>query len=188
MAWRRPWTRRLLLLAAVLLLAGCAGHRPRSQAPLPPLRLSPAGLPTPLALQQQLNFRFGPVQRELEALLEADATQVQLVVQAMGQTGLRVRWDGRQLQEQRAAWLPRQVRAGRVLDDLQFALWPTGAIAAALPPGWQVSDDGRLRCLRHAGQDALCLRRDADGALELDNLAEGYSLRIRSVEPEASLP
>ncbi len=176
----------LLLLA--LLLAACAGQRPRSAVQLPVLRLSPASLPAPLALQQQLHFRFGRVERDMDALLEADAGQVQLVVQAMGQTGFRVHWDGQRLQEQRAPWLPRQVDAGRVLDDLQFALWPTAAIAAALPAGWQVGDDGRLRRLHHNGQDALRLRRDADGTLELDNLVEGYSLQIRSALPEPSSP
>jgi len=184
----RSAVRAALLLLLALLSAACAGQRPRAAIELPPLRLSPASLPEPLALQQQLHFRFGRVERDMDALLEADAGQVQLVVQAMGQTGFRVQWDGQRLQEQRAPWLPRQVRAGRVLDDLQFALWPTAAIAAALPAGWQVDDDGQLRRLHHDGQDALRLRRDADGTLELDNLAEGYSLQIRSAIPEPSFP
>lgn len=184
----RSTVRAALLLLLALLSAACAGQRPRAAVELPPLRLSPASLPGPLALQQQLHFRFGRVERDMDALLEADPEQVQLVVQAMGQTGFRVQWDGQRLQEQRAPWLPRQVRAGRVLDDLQFALWPTAAIAAVLPAGWQVDDDGQLRRLHHNGQDALRLRRDADGTLELDNLAEGYSLQIRSAIPEPSFP
>lgn len=170
------------------LLAGCVGQPRRDSTSLPALRLSPASLQGTLALQQQLHFRFGRVERDMDALLEADAGQVQLIVQAMGQTGFRVQWDGQQLQEQRAPWLPRQVRAERVLDDLQFALWPTAAIAAVLEDGWQVSDDGRLRRLQRDGVDALRLQRLEDGSLQLDNLAEGYALTIRSVPTGESEP
>jgi len=165
-----------------LLLAACASRMPRPLVELPPLRLSPASLPAPLALQQQLHFRFGSHERDLDALLEADAQQVQLAVQAMGQTGVRLQWDGQQLTQQRAPWLPPQVRAERVLDDLQFALWPTGAIAAALPAGWQVADDGRLRSLSREGQVWLQLQRLDDGSVQLDNRAEGYTLRIESID------
>ena len=175
-------SRWLFALLLVGLLGACAGRPHRDAAPLPPLQLSPASLGAPLSLQQQLTFRFGRVERRMDALLEADATQVQLLVQAMGQTGFRVQWDGAQLQEQRAAWLPRQVRAERVLDDLQFALWPTDAIAAALVDGWQVRDDGHVRRLQRDGVDALRLQRNGDGSLQLDNLIEGYALTIRSVQ------
>ena len=181
---------RMLQMGVIaFLLAACAGlPGQRTRMELPPLRLAPASLQGTLALQQQLRFRFGRVERDLDALLEADAGQVQLVVQAMGQTGFRVHWDGLRLEEQRAPWLPRQVQGGRVLDDLQFALWPTAAIAAVLPPGWTVEDDGRLRRLRYAGQDWLRLQRALDGSLQLDNLAEGYSLQIHSVPTEGRQP
>jgi len=165
-----------------LLLAACASRMPRPQIELPPLRLSPASLPAPLALQQQLHFRFGSHERDLDALLEADAEQVQLAVQAMGQTGVRLQWDGQQLTQQRAPWLPPQVRAERVLDDLQFALWPTEAIATALPAGWQVADDGHQRSLARDGQVWLQLQRLDDGSVQLDNRAEGYTLRIESID------
>ena len=89
---------------------------------------------------------------------------------------------GEQLTQQRAPWLPPQVRAERVLDDLQFALWPTAASAAALPPGWQVADDGQQRTLSRDGTVWLLLQRRADGSVELDNRAEGYALRIESID------
>ena len=178
-------------LAAVLLcvlLAACAGRTPRPQIELPPLRLPPSSLPAPLALQQQLHFRFGRHERALEALLEADAQQVRLAVQAMGQTGVRLQWDGTQLTQQRAPWLPPQVRAERVLDDLQFALWPTAAIAAALPAGWQVTDDTHQRVLSRDGQPWLQLQRLDDGSVQLENRAEGYSLRIESIDMNPQEP
>ncbi|MDV3470098.1 DUF3261 domain-containing protein [Stenotrophomonas sp. C3(2023)] len=181
--------RRLIsLLMMSLLLAACAGRQPRALVELPPLRLSPASLGTTLALQQQLQFTFGSHQRALDALLEVDDRQVRLAVQAMGQTGVRMQWDGTTLTQQRAPWLPPQVRAERVLDDLQFALWPTAAIAAALPAGWQVDDDGRQRTLRRNGTTWLRLQRHADGSLELENRAEGYALRIESADMSTQEP
>ena len=181
-------TARLAVLALCMLLAACASRMPRPLVELPPLRLSPDSLPAPLALQQQLQFRFGRHARELDALLEADARQVQLAVQAMGQTGVRLQWDGRELTQQRAPWLPPQVRGERVLDDLQFALWPTAAIASALPAGWQVQDDGHRRSLSRDGQVWLQLQRNDDGSLQLDNRAEGYSLRIESIDMNPQEP
>ena len=181
--------RRLITsLIACLLLAACAGRMPKPLVELPTLRLSPASLPAPLALQQQLQFRFGSHERELDALLEADAQQLQLAVQAMGRTGVRLRWDGEHLQQERAPWLPPQVRAERVLDDLQFALWPTAAIAAALPSGWSVEDDGVRRQLRRGDTTWLELQRGADGTLLLDNRAEGYSLQIHSIDMQVQQP
>lgn len=175
-------------LALCMMLAACAGRMPKPLVELPPLRLSPASLPAPLALQQQLRFRFGSHERELDALLEADAGQLQLAVQAMGRTGVRLHWDGEHLQQERAPWLPPQVRAERVLDDLQFALWPTAAIASALPAGWSVVDDGMRRQLRQGATTWLELQRGADGMLMLDNRAEGYSLQIQSLDMQAQQP
>lgn len=181
--------RRLItVLFACVLLAACAASMPKPLVGLPTLRLSPASLPAPLALQQQLQFRFGAHERELDALLEADSQQLQLAVQAMGRTGVRLRWDGEKLQQERAPWLPPQVRAERVLDDLQFALWPTAAIAAALPKDWSVTDDGVRRQLRQGATTWLELQRGEDGTLLLENRAEGYSLQIRSVDMQVQQP
>ncbi len=179
--------RRLILTSLLLVsLVACAGRAPRALVELPALRLAPSSLPAPLALQQQLRFRFGSHERELGALLEADHDQVRLAVQAMGQTGVRLSWDGTHLEQVRAAWLPAQVRAERVLDDLQFALWPEAAIRAVLPPDWSVHDDGTQRTLQRDGRAWLVLRRGADGAMTLDNLAEGYVLEIASVDMQAA--
>lgn len=162
-----------------LLLAACA-PAPRPAVQLPPLRLSPAALGQPVSLQQQLHFQFGQQQRDLDALLEVDGEEVRLLVQAMGQSGVRLFWDGKTLRQQRAPWLPSTLRGERVLDDLQFALWPAAAIRAALPAGWQLNDDGQQRVLLQNGQPWLRLQRLESGRLQLENLAEGYRLEIDS--------
>lgn len=170
-----------LPLSVALLLAACAGQVPvRPAVALPALRLAPAALGQEIAMQQRLTFRHGSHERSLDALLEADAQEVRLAVQAMGQSGVRLQWDGRELVQQRAAWLPAAVRGERVLDDLQFGLWPLPAIRAVLPAGWEAEEHAGVRELRHDGRAWLVARRLDDGALELQNLAEGYSLRIES--------
>lgn len=100
----------------------------------------------------------------------------------MGQTGVRMVWDGKQLQQTRAPWLPPQVRGERVLDDLQFALWPADAIRAVLPAGWTLDDADGIRRLQQDGQ--TWLERDTlpDSRVRLRNLAEGYELVIESLD------
>ena len=181
--------RLIVLLLSCVLLASCASTRmPAPLVQLPTLQLAPSALPQPLQLQQRLQFRFGTHERELDALLEADGSQVRLAVQAMGQTGVRMVWDGTTLEQTRAPWLPPQVRGERVLDDLQFALWPAAAIRAALPPGWHLVDHGDTRRLEQGDKAWLMLDTDPDGRVRLRNLAEGYELVIESLDMEQAPP
>ncbi len=175
--------RLILALLMSVLLAACASTRmPAPRVQLPTLQLPPSALATPLQLQQRLQFRFGTHERELDALLEADGEQVRLAVQAMGQTGVRMVWDGRTLEQTRAPWLPPQVRGERVLDDLQFALWPADAIRAALPDGWTLVESNGSRRLEQGGTAWLVLEPLVDGRVKLRNLAEGYELVIESLD------
>ena len=182
---------RLLLCALMpLWLLACAHAPPAStkavSAPeLPRLRMTPAALGQSVSLQQRLEFRIGGQSRVLDGLLEVDAEAVRLVVQALGQPGVRLVWDGERLEQRRAPWLPSAVRGERVLDDLQFALWPAEAIRQVLPPGWSLRDDGRVRELEAGGHALLVLERLDDRRLQLHNRAEGYSLLITSAQ---SLP
>ena len=182
--------RRIIACLLPLLLAACAMQtRPRPPlVELPPLRLSPASLGRELALQQQLHFTFGRNARDMDALLEVDANEVRLVVQAMGQAGVRLFWDGKELRQQRAAWLPPTVRAERVLDDLQFAMWLAEAIRQVLPPAWTLRENGPLRELVHDDHVWMSVTRLDGNRLRLANLAEGYQLEIDSIGSEGAEP
>lgn len=171
---------RTLLIAAILLLAACAGTSPRSAGDSPELRLSPASLGRELVLQQQLTFTIGGEQRSMEALLEVDANGVALAVQAAGQSALVLRWDGAHLQEQRAAWLPPQVRGERVLNDLQLSYWPAQAIRAALPDGWTLEEDRDVRRLREHGLDVATVRFVSPDRIEIESHRDGVRLSIVS--------
>jgi hypothetical protein len=184
--------RLLIALALCVLLTACATHRPdaSSRVELPMLRLAPAALGQNLALEQRLVFVRGGQRRELDALLEVDASQVRLLVQAMGQSAVRLVWDGQRLDEQRAPWLPPQVRGERVLGDLQFGLWPLPAVRAMLPPGWRVEQTGSERRLLDAQGQAWLIARDTGGLgnLLLRNLSEDYELEVRSVPVQKDAP
>ena len=173
--------RLIALLLSSLLLAACATRPVAPAVQLPALRLAPAALGHELAVQQRLVFRFGTQVRELDALLEVDASEVRLAVQAMGRTGVRLQWDGQSLMEQRAAWLPDAVRSERVLDDVQFSLWPADAIRAALPADWELVERGAFRELRRNGQVWLQREQVDAGTLRVRNGADDYELTIESV-------
>ena len=163
---------RALLFVACLPLAGCAGHAPHPRddaASAFALRLSPASLGRELALQQQLTFRFGDTARMFDGLLEADAGEVRLDIQSLGQSALRLRWDGRDLQQRRADWLPQSVRGEEVLSDLQLANWPVSAIRAGLPDGWTVDETAGVRRLLHGADLIETVRYPAPDRIRIEH-------------------
>lgn len=154
--------RPFAIVSILLVVAGCAGAPARpaivqpaenaSAAPmaeLPLLRLPPSALPGGLALQQRLTFRYGDHRETVDALVEADAGSVRVLVHLQGQVALRLVWDGETLQQTRADWLPPQLQGERVLSDLQLVYWPQSAIEAALPPDWSLAAAGEQRFLVH---------------------------------------
>jgi hypothetical protein len=176
--------RRVALACGTVLLAACAGHAPRDADAGFDLRLSPASLGRELALQQQLRYREGAQQRTFDALLEADATEVRLDIQALGQSALRIRWDGAHLEQQRAPWLPKSVRAERILGDMQLANWPATAIRAGLPPGWSLVETGSdTRQLRHGATTIATVRYVASDRIEIDRANVHLSIVSAPAQP-----
>ncbi|HTD28314.1 MAG TPA: DUF3261 domain-containing protein [Xanthomonadaceae bacterium] len=130
-------------------------------------------------MQQQLVFRYGQEQRTFDALLEADPNAVKLEIQAMGQSAMRLRWDGKKLEQQRAPWLPKAVRGEEILSDLQLANWPIPAIQAALPAGWKLVEDGATRQLRNGDAMVVTVRYPAPDRIEIEH--PNFRLSIVSV-------
>lgn len=170
--------------ALALLLAACASTPPGD----PAWPLSTRDLPTPIVLQQQLRIERGAEAREFEALLEADAEGLDLAVLAMGQEALRLHWNGRRLEERRARWLPPQVEGARVLQDLQFALWPLEALQRAAPRGWRVEESGAHRRVWQGKVLVADIDRGDAAAIRISRPLAGYALDIRSVTAQADTP
>ncbi|MGL6289727.1 MAG: DUF3261 domain-containing protein [Silanimonas sp.] len=150
--------------------------------------LSPRDLEAPVALQQRLVIERGGQSQAFDALLEADANGLQLVVQAMGQTAMTLRWDGRRLNEQRADWLPPQVDGARVLQDLQFALWPLEALQRAAPQGWHVVEQGDVREVFIGDRLVVGIHHRRGHDFVLERPGDGYRLRVSSVVPGVEAP
>lgn len=197
----RAGLRRLALplpLAAAGLLAACAGLPGRTDAagreadvaaaPGTAWPLSPRDLPAPLALQQQLVIERDGQTRTFDAMLEADADGLRLAVLAGGQVALNLHWQGGVLDQQRADWLPPQLDGARVLQDLQFALWPLAALQRVAPPGWQVVEDGAVRTIAASGRPVVTVRRTGPGQFTLERHDAGYRLTVRSVAVEERRP
>ncbi len=179
---------RLIGLAMLVLSLVACMTRPVSTqpAPTPMLRLSPASLGAPMARQQELEFRFGKQRQVVDALLEVDATEVRLALLAMGQSALRLRWDGTELHETRAAWLPSALQSERVLSDLQLVYWPTADIQRALPEGWVIRESSGARDLLHGDEVVVAISFPSSDRIELTQHRDGYRLIITSaptVEP-----
>lgn len=178
--------RLIVLLLSVMLLAGCATQQARVAqrqavvASMPVLRLPPSALPGTLALQQRLAFRRGDRHETVDALVENDASNTRLVIHAQGQVALRLDWNGKQLTQKRAPWLPGALDGERVLSDLQLVFWPIDAIAATLPAGWSLRNENGRRVLRQG--DAIVATVDYPQPMQarLEQRALGYTLDIDS--------
>jgi hypothetical protein len=173
---------RLGLCAGLtMVLLACTSVPPAAPA-LPVLRLAPQSLGRNLDVQQQLHIQVADqAERQLEAVLEADATGVRLGLLSMGQTVARLEWDGQQLREHRAPWLPAAVSGERVLSDLQWVYWPLPAIAAYLPAGWGVAEAAGVRRVHWGDELVLSVTPLSPGVVEFHNHRDRYRLRIHSL-------
>lgn len=162
-------------------------------AALPSLRLAPAALGRSLALQQRVQARFpaasgGVETREAVTLLEVDARQVRLAALASGQVLARLTWDGKTLDTWRAPWAPAQLAPERVLDDLQLALWPSAAVASALPAGWTIEADARRRVLRYRQAVVTEVTFPSADTIVISQHRVGYVLTITTLATGALQP
>lgn len=169
----------------VLLLAGCATQKAAPVARLG-LKLPPAALGETISLQQHLTVERNGRIDELDAAIEIDPAHVGMVGLAFGQRVLTVNYDGHKLTSWRHLMLPSQVRAEDVLEDMQLALWPVEAVAAALPAGWRVEEIGMVRRLYLGDELVTSVTYSAtprwSGAIKMDNQRYKYRLTIQSAQ------
>lgn len=190
---------RVLSLTVALALAACAGGAARRHEPTPPLplpKIAPAELGQ-FAASQRLRVEVVPAPRgtalppptAVDALIAAEPGELHLALLVAGRRVIDLRWDGQTLAEQRAEQVPAAISSERIVRDVLFAYARLDALRAAVPAGDRVdevrgADGGRERRWIRAGTPLLIARYHADppwaGALELDNVVEGYRLAIES--------
>lgn len=193
--WRPPEVldetsmRRLVVLSLFLAagLTACAAARPcfpRGDGPL--LSLSPGSLGGELHLAQRVTVLRGDSTWAFDALLEADALEVRLAAFVMGQTVLRLRWDGRTLEEEHSARTPEVITPARILSDVQLAFWPSAAIREGLPQHFTLDEGSGERVVTQDGRPFARLHSVGTppgwSRVELSHQAYGYRLIIESKE------
>lgn len=171
-------------LAMAAIVGGCA------TAPAPVarlgLKLAPSALGEAVSLQQHLTVERNGRIDELDAAVEIDDQRIEMVGLAFGQRVLSLTYDGKQFKTWRHVMLPSQVRADDVLEDMQLTLWPAQAIAASLPSGWRIAEEGLQRRLylneelvstiTYSGQPRW------SGTVVMDNARYKYRLTIQSAQ------
>lgn len=185
---RPRWTPAFIGVAffCATLLCGCVTTsiqpRPVDNRPLlPPSSVSPHNV------NQVLHAAFGDRDVQLQSILNAKPDEVTVIgVTALGLRAFTLKYNGVDLQEQRAAELPAAINGRQLLNDVQLAFWPLQALQAAWQPaGWEVSEpqSGTRRLRKQGRLIAEVHYADADpwnGRLWLSNFAYGYSLYIES--------
>jgi hypothetical protein len=177
-----------LALASALALAGCASAPPAPAARLG-LKLAPAALGQSISVQQHLKVERNGRTDDLDVALQVEPDALDVVGLAFGQRVLTLHYDGRELTSWRHVMLPSQVKAEDVLEDMQLALWPVAAVAAALPAGWRVAETpsasgvGLLRTLYLGDETILQISYAGlprwSGTVVLENLRYHYRLTIQ---------
>jgi hypothetical protein len=173
-----------------LLLSACSTAPTLPTAPPAPsarlhLQLSPASLGASLSLQQHLTVERAGRIDEIDTVLEIEPDHLDLVGLAFGQRVMSLHYDGKELKTWRHFMLPKEVQGEDVLQDVQLTLWPAAALRAALPPGWELEENGMQRTLllnrEVIAQIDYPDRKAWGGKVILTNLRYHYKLIIQSV-------
>ncbi|MFZ6758552.1 DUF3261 domain-containing protein [Undibacterium sp. Ji50W] len=184
---RHLFSHKIVALPVLLMLAilsGCATAPPASNQARLGLKLPPASLGENFSVQQHLKVERNGRIDELDAALEVDGGQLELVGLAFGQRVLSLSYDGKELKSWRHMMLPAQVKAEDVLEDMQLSLWPVQAIAQALPAGWRIEERGLRRLLYLENELVASIDYSRmprwSGTVVLNNLRYHYRLTIQS--------
>src|ERR1043165_8138126 len=179
------WT-AWLGLAAVLACACAVPPRP----PRLGLRLPPDALETSINVQQHLIFEREGRVVDLDAAVEVDEHEVNLVCLMLGRRVRTLRFDGKTLDTWRDPMVPPQLRGEDVLEDLQLTLWPIESIREALPNGWQIEENDRRRILFLNGTLVTLISYSGEprwsGEVVLRNILYHYKLTIVTALQHAS--
>ncbi len=176
---RRGW--HVVAVLVMGLLAGCATAPPPARLGL---KLPPAALGESISVQQHLKVERAGRTDDLDVALQVEPEAIDVVGLAFGQRVLTMRYDGKELTSWRHFMLPAQVRPDDILEDMQLTLWPAGAIAAALPAGWRVAEQGNTRTLYLADEPIMRIAYSGmprwSGTVVLENLRYHYKLTIQA--------
>ncbi|WP_188704363.1 DUF3261 domain-containing protein [Silvimonas iriomotensis] len=134
--------KRCLMLALLALLTACASLLTRD---LPQLQIAPAALGQPRTVQQQLQISYPGGGAVMDAVLQMDQDNVEVIASAMGLRMATLDYDGHALKAQTLPAM--KVPPQRIMNDLLMVFAPHNVLQQALPQGWVVHDDGNKRTI-----------------------------------------
>ena len=180
----------LLAFGLALILAGCGSRVNRAIEPSRWPLLAPDSI-SPRSVAQVVRAQYGTNSLTLMGALEITKSELTLVaVTSYGQRAYTIRYDGRRVSAERAAFVPDSIDSERLLADLQLAYWPL----AVLEPAWRVAGlkvsepvPGTRQLWRDQQLVAEVSYYDVDpwqGRLQLRNMEYGYSLIIDTAANE----
>lgn len=171
---------------ACVLLSACATSPPQTPRGegwplLPPSTVAPH------RVKQVLHGAFGDREVQLQSVINVTPDELTVVgITALGLRAFTLKYNGTDLQEQRATAMPAAIEGRQLLNDVQLAFWPLSVLQSALrPAGWEVSEPqaGTRRLRRQGRLIAEVHYADTDpwnGRLWLSNFVYAYSLFIES--------
>ncbi|HTP39201.1 MAG TPA: DUF3261 domain-containing protein [Steroidobacteraceae bacterium] len=190
-----------LLGAVACALAGCvttpprAGHVPAATAnatndagaaPATLPLLAPASLGQTRQFTQLLRGDYGDTSFSLRCVVSIDDRQLSVIgLTALGQRAFTLKYDGAQLDEERAPQLPQAIGGVQLLNDLQLVYWPLPALQKAWQTaGGEVSEPyPGTRRLKRGGRLVAEVHYAADawsGRVWLRHFDTPYSLFIET--------
>lgn len=156
--------------------------------------LPPASAHRKIEISQQLRLERSGQSFEALGALQLDDKELSLAVLGpLGNRMLSLRWDGKNLAEERDPTLPADLPLKAVLRDLQYALFPADAIRDILPGGWELTEEslagGRhRRNIRHNGLSVIIIVYEGEdpylSALTLTHKTFNYSITVTPVLDE----
>ncbi len=185
----------LIAFAATVALTGCvttSGVRPTLLGRTTPIAegvdLSfpeTPGYPGAFSSVQSVTATYRDQQVAFEAVLELGRDEANIVLTApSGPRILSLRWTKAGISEQRTVLAPSQLSGLNVLGDIFVCLWPSEAVRAALPPGVELQEGGRVRQIVREGQvlvDVDTPSRTAGSMKQvLTQNAFGYKMTVSS--------
>jgi hypothetical protein len=186
--------RLISVLAAALLLAGCASRQPGQIAPAPDTTTIAPGVTMTLSrlpalepgldVAQLVRSRYQTRSDTFQATIQTTPGTVTVVVaMPSGPPLVTIVWKDGKISGSKAPMLPDSMTPDHLLADLLSVYASSEALNGALK-GAKVSDDGTSRTIEQDGKVLVRITRPEgdpwSGTASLHNLAFGYQLGINS--------
>lgn len=152
--------RAACLLAAIAVLAGCAGS---SACPALPLGgyycLQTTTAMSPFNVTEDLELRRGQQVDRLIIRLEVDDDGLRMAgISPLGQLVAQAKFDN--VSVSASSMVGARFDPGIILALVQLALWPEDSARNGLPPGWRLRDHDHMRTIERDDEIVLQITRE----------------------------